>query len=250
MLWGKRNRAGIIPQFYTEEKVYRIEGKNGQEWIKVNQQVIEEDPIAGTIVKTLNDLSHGEFDIIISDVEATTTQRQSQLWLLLDAISKIGIPGDLAWDMILDLMDLPQKEELKRRWQERQESQAKAAQEDMQMKLQLEEMKHQSASISFKDAPIEIQYSMAAKQGLIPQEVADYVMQLAIQTQFPELAQQQQQLQMQGEMPPEVQQEMSLEELDKMTALQEMNQPRQNNQGGLLTKPAIESLVNGMTPAL
>ena len=37
----------------------------------VNQQVLEQDPIAGTVVKTLNDLSQGEFDIVISDVEAS-----------------------------------------------------------------------------------------------------------------------------------------------------------------------------------
>lgn len=145
-------------------------------------------------------------------------------------------------------MDLPQKEELKRRWQERQESQAKAASEDIQMKMQLEEIKNQNSNISFKDAPPEIQYAMAAKQGLVPKEVADYVMQLAIQAQFPELAQQQQLQQMQQEFSPEVQQPP--EDLDKMIALSQMNQPRQQSQGGNLTQPAVESLIRGITPAM
>ena len=35
-LWGRRGHAGIIPQFYTAEKVYRGEGENGQEFIPVN----------------------------------------------------------------------------------------------------------------------------------------------------------------------------------------------------------------------
>lgn len=82
LLWGRRGHAGIIPQFYTAEKIYRVEGENGQEFIPVNQQIVQQDPIAGIIVKTLNDLSQGEFDIIISDVEASTTQRQAQLWSL------------------------------------------------------------------------------------------------------------------------------------------------------------------------
>ena len=238
-LWGKRNRAGIIPQFYTEEKVYRVEGRNGQEWLKVNEQVIEQDPIAGTVVKTLNDLSQGEFDIVVADVEASLTQKQAQLWLLMDSISKLGIPGDLAFDIILDLMDIPQKEELKRRWQERQESQAKAAQEDSQMKLRLEQIKNQNSNISFKDI------LTAAQSGFISAELANSVMQMWIQNQFPQLQQ------MQQEFSPELQQEeMSPEELDKMIALQQMNQPRQKNNSSSLTQPAIESLIRGITPAI
>ena len=237
-LWGRKNHSGIIPQFYTEEKVYRVEGKNGQEWLKVNQQVIEQDPIAGVIVKTLNDLSQGDFDIVIADVEASLTQKQAQLWLLMDSISKFGIPGDIAFDIILDLMDLPQKEELKRRWQERQESQAKAAQEDMQMKLQLEKIKNQNANISFKDI------LTAVQSGFISAELANSVMQMWIQNQFPQLQQ------MPEDLPPELQQQISPEEMEKMLALQQMNQPQQNNSGGNLTQPAIESLIRGITPAM
>ena len=237
-LWGRKNHSGIIPQFYTEEKVYRVEGKNGQEWLKVNQQVIEQDPIAGVIVKTLNDLSQGDFDIVIADVEASLTQKQAQLWLLMDSISKFGIPGDIAFDIVLNLMDLPQKEELKRRWQERQESQAKAAQEDMQMKLQLEKIKNQNANISFKDI------LTAAQSGFISAELANSVMKMWIQNQFPQLQQ------MPEDLPPELQQQISPEEMEKMIALQQMNQPQQNNQGGNLTQPAIESLIRGITPAM
>lgn len=254
-LWGRKNRAGIIPQFYTEDKVYRVEGRNGQEWLRVNQQVIEQDPIAGTIVKTLNDLTQGDFDIIVADVEASLTQKQAQMWLLIDAVQKLGVPGDIAFDIILDLSDLPQKEELKKRWQERQESQAKAAQEDMQMKLQLEEVKNQNANISFKDAPPVIQLAMAAKQGFVPQEVADHAMQVWIENSFPDLAAQKaqeqfQQMQMQEQLPPEFQQQMPPEEMDKMIAMSQMNQSRQQSQGGALTQPAIESLIRGITPAM
>ena len=132
------------------------------------------------------------------------------------------------------------------------------------MKMQLEEIKNQNAhqSISFKDAPPEIQYAMAAKQGLIPQEVADYVMQLAIQNQFPELAMRQQQEQVQQmqeqeemqNLPPELQAqmqspEMPQEQIDQLLALQGMNQQQQNNSRAL-TQPAVENLLAGISPAL
>ena len=73
LLWGRRGHAGIVPQFYTTEKVYRVEGENGQQFRKINEQVAVQNPIAGTIIKTLNDLSQGEFDIVISDVKSSTT---------------------------------------------------------------------------------------------------------------------------------------------------------------------------------
>ena len=283
LLWGEEGKAGIIPQFYTAEEIYRVEGVNGQKFITVNQQVIEQDPIAGTVVKTLNDLSIGNFDIVVADIESSVTQKQAKAWLILDAVAQLNLPPNIAYDLVLDNLDIPKKNELKERLKQQEESQAKAAQEELQMKLQLEEIKNQNAhqSISFKDAPPEIQYAMAAKQGLIPQEVADYVMQLAIQNQFPELAMQQQQAQlqqaqmqqqmqnlppelqaqMQGEMlPPEVQaqmqqelppemqnQEMPQGQIDQLLAMQ--NQPPQNNSRAL-TQPAVENLLAGITPAL
>ena len=249
LLWGKTGRAGIIPQFYTAEKAYRIEGTNGQQFVTVNQQVVEQDPIAGTVVKTLNDLSHGDFDIVISDVSASTTHRQAQLWTLIDGVSKLGVPGDLVFDIILDLSDIPSKEEIKQRWRQRQESQAKAAQEQMQQQLQLEEIKNRDfrQTIAFKDAPLPIQMAMAAKY--IDPQIADYFVKAMVQQLAPDLAAQMQQ----PEIPPELQQqgEMSPEQTDQLFALSQMmnGQPNQN-QGGALTQAATESLMRGMAPAV
>lgn len=282
LLWGRRGHAGVIPQFYTAEKVYRVEGANGQKFITVNQQVVTQDPIAGAIVHTLNDLSQGEFDIVIADVEASTTQRQAQMFSLVDAVSRLGVPGDLVFDIILDLSDVPHKEEIKQRWQQRQESQAKAAQDEMQMKLQLEEIKNQDSRqvINFRDAPPPIQLAMAAKAGYIDSGVVERVLQNWIQATFPQEAAEQQaeaqaQAQMQGQMqeeiPPEVQAQMGGElppevqaqlqgqmptgenpaELDKMIAMaQMMNGQPQQQRGRPLTQAATESLMRGMTPAI
>ena len=246
LLWGKRGRAGVIPQFYTEEKAYRIEGTNGQQYITVNQQIT--DPIAGTVVETLNDLSQGEFDIVISDVTASVTHRQAQLWTLIDGISKLGVPGDLVFEMILDLSELPGKEEIKQRWRQRQESQAKAAQEQMQTQLQLEEIKNRDfrQTIAFKDAPLPIQMAMAAKAGYVSQEIADYYIRAMIWQTAPELAQrlqEQEQLQQtEGNMTPE--------DTDKLFAMSQMMNRQPNQQGAVLTKPAAESLIRSMTPAI
>ena len=251
LLWGKRNNAGIIPEFYTEEKIYRVEGVNGQQFIRVNQQVIEQDPIAGTVVKTLNDLSQGEFDIVIADVEASTTQRQAQMYSLLDAVARLGVPGDLVFDIILDLSDIPNKEEIKQRWQQRQETQSQAAQSEMQMKMQLEEIKNQDSRqvITFKDAPLPIQMAMAAKAGLIDPQIAKYAVDQMTQQLFPGLREQlQQQSPKASEMPQE-----TLDE-DLMREMLQKNEMPANGvkspKNAPLTQAAMESLLNGMTPAL
>lgn len=246
LLWGSKNRAGIIPQFYTEEKVYRVEGVNGQKFVKVNQQVIEQDPIAGAVVKTLNDLSQGEYDIVVADVQASITQREAQMFALLDAVQRLGVPGDIVFDIVLELSDLLDKEEIKRRWQQRQESQAKAAQEEIQMKLQLEEIKNQDSrlQISFKDAPFPIQMAMAAKAGLISESVAKYAVDQMIAQIYPQFAQQQTEMQAQE------QQQLSSKDFQKMVALSQMKNNPKNNAPPQMTQAAVESLMRGVTPTM
>ena len=258
LLWGKRGKPGIIPQFYTEEKVYRVEGQNGQQFIKVNEQVIERDPLGNAVVSTLNDLSQGEFDIVIADVEASTTQRAAQVWTLLDTVSKLGIPGDIVVDIILDLLDIPQKEELKRRWQQRQESQAQAAEQQMQAQIELERVKNENInqSIAFKDAPLPIQLAMAAKQGLVDPKVAEYAVKLMVEQLYPGLSEQQEQeaIQMQAmgsEMNPDMTSDITPEMQDQMIALAQMQnqqEPQQNQ--STMTQAAVESLMRGITPAM
>ena len=244
LLWGKKGKPGIVPQFYTEDKVYRIEGTNGQQFVRVNQQVVQQDPIAGTIIQTLNDLSHGDFDIVVSDVEASTTQRQAQLWSLVDAVSKLQLPGDMVFDMILDLSDVPNKEVIKQRWQERQQqqiqmqqAQLQQQQQDMQMRYYLEQSKRQNLNqtISFKDAPLPIQFAMAAKQGLIDPKVAEYATNLMIQNMFPgfarEMSQQIQAPDGDQQMIQQAQQLQQAQQMQQMQPAQQMMQPVQMQQG-------------------
>lgn len=239
LLWGTRGRKGIIPQYYTDDKVYRVEGKNGQQFIHVNQQVLQQDPLGQVIHRTLNDLSQGEFDVIIADTQASTTQRQAQMWSLVDAVSKLGIPGDMVFDIIIDLSDIPQKEEIKQRWQERKEAQSSQAQQEMQ--LEMIKNQNMNQSIAYKDAPLPIQLAMAAKQGLVDPKIAQYAMQAFIQANFPELAQQMQQEQAQMQ---------AQQQQDGQQQQMQGQEGQEQNRANPLTAAAIKSLIAGQTPAM
>ena len=252
LLWGRRGHAGVIPQFYTAEKAYRIEGENGQQFVTVNQQAIQRDPIAGVVVQTLNDLSQGEFDIVISDVESSTTQRQAQLWSLIDAVSKLGIPADLIFDTVIDLSDLPKKNDIKMRWQQQQQRQQEQAQQQMQTQIQIEEIKNRDfrQTISFKDAPFPIQLAMAAKAGYVAQEVADYFMQLMVQQLAPQLVAQMNQqqmlaqMQMQAQPPPNQQMPVQQGQVPAQAPM-----PAQAPNPQTMTQAAAQSVMNGIAPA-
>lgn len=249
LLWGKRGKPGIIPQYYNTDKVYRIEGENGQQFIRVNQQVAQQDPMGNMIYKTLNDLSQGEFDVVIADVEASTTQRQSQLWSLVEAVSRLQIPGDLVFDAILDLADLPNKQAIKEKWAAQQQ----AAQQQQQAMMELERIKNENInqSIAYKDASFPIQLAMAAKQGLIDPQIAQYAINLMVQEMFPKLAQsmvQQQQMQQQiAQMQQQLQQQtgQGLQPQAPVSQLQNKGQMQ-----GQMTQPALQALMSGVMPAM
>ena len=248
LLWGRRGHKGIIPQYYTEDKIYRVEGENGQKFIRVNQQVVQHDPVAGTVHKVLNDLSVGEFDIVVADTTASTTQRQAQMWGLVDAVQKLGVPGDLVFDIILDLSDLPNKQEIKQRWQQRQQGQQQAQQQQMQ--LEMIKNQNMNQSIAFKDAPLPIQMAMAAKQGLIDPSIAQYATQLMVQQMFPQLAMQQQQKAAAQQQLQKIQQLRQMQQGQQQgppgsnQQLQSMQQP----QASQMTAAAAKSLMAGAAP--
>ena len=111
--------------------------------------------------------------------------------------------------------------------------------------MQLEAIKNQDfrLNIAFKDAPLPIQFAMAAKAGMIDPQIAQYSINLMVQQMFPQLAAQMQaQGQQQGQqaqMPPEMAQAL----------LQQMN-PAQQQQAPRMTQPALQSLMDGVSPAL
>ena len=207
LLWGKRGAKGIVPQFYTDEKTYRIVGPNGHyDFITVNQQQQQFDAEKMQVIQTtLNDLSQGEFDIVVSDTPATTTQRTAQFWSLVDACSKLGINGNMVLDILLDLSDVAQKDEIKKRLQQEQQQQAQAAQQQQQVQLEIEKQKKLSRSMAYKDLQLPLQLALAAEAGIFPKQYADAFMQWSIQQYAQQMGipmQAQQMMMMQGQAMP------------------------------------------------
>lgn len=247
MLWGKRGAPGIIPQFYTEQKTFRIVGENGEpQIVTVNQQVQQQqvNPQTGmiqTITKTLNDLSVGEFDIVIADTPATSTQRTAQFWSLVDACGKLGIQGNMIMDILIDLSDIPQKAEIKRRLKSQQEEQAQAQQQQMQAQMELEKQKRLSRSIAYKDLQLPLQLQLAAQAGILPQQYADAFLQWSIQQMAQSMGMggmQQPNMVQQGIMPQQVPQMQQIPQ-----------QPTQAAQSPL-TQAAVNGLVEANKPVL
>lgn len=197
LLWGRQGRKGLVQQFYNEEKVFRIEGIGGKpDFITVNQKVTQLGPFGQAVTTTMNDITQGDFDIIIADTQASASQRQAQMYALTDAVKTLGIPAQPIFDLILDLSDIPNKEDIKQRLQEYQ----KAQQQAQQAQAAAEQAKQirMSNSIAFKDAPPAIQLAMAAKAGLIDQSIADYAVRQFVAFNYPQLYQQQMQQQQQN----------------------------------------------------
>lgn len=190
LLWGKHGRKGLVQQFYTEKKVFRIEGVGGKpDFITINQQVTQIGPFGQAVTTTLNDITQGDFDIIVADTQASASQRQAQMYSLIDAVKTLGVPGDAVFDLILDLSDIPNKEDIKQRLQQRQQAQQKA--QEAQAAAEQAKQIRMSNSIAFKDAPPAIQLAMAAKAGLIDQKIADEAIKQFVAYNYPQLLQQQ-----------------------------------------------------------
>ena len=249
LLWGRRGHAGIIPQFYTAEDVLRIEGTNGQQFIHINQQV--QDPITGVVVQTLNDLSVGEFDIVISDVEATATQRIAKLFTLTDFASKLNIPGQIMIKQALKLADIPGRDEIIAEYQQLLQQQAQAQQQELQAKIQIEEIKNRDfrQTLAYKDLPLPLQMAMAAKAGYVDQQVANYFMQAMIEQLAPQLAEQmKQQAQMQALQQQQAQVQQRPPQMPQPMPMPQQENP-QVNQQKTMTDAAARSVMLGSAPA-
>lgn len=165
------------------------------------------------------------------------------MWGLVDAVKNLGVPGDMIFDIIIDLSDLPNKEDIKQRWQQRQQAQQQTAQQQMQ--LEMIKNQNMNQSIAFKDAPLPIQFAMAAKQGLIDPQIAQYAVNVMVQQMFPQLAQQ-----MQAQAAQQ-QQAQAMQQQQLAQAMQRQQQGQQPQTGGnAMTQAAMQSLMAGQGPAM
>lgn len=178
LLWGEKNAPGLIPQFYNQEKAMRILGDDGQkEFIQIqpgmNQPMQEQtilDPMGQPVLdaegnpvkKALYDLSAFDFDIVISTSQASATARRANLYQLLEA-KKSGV--DIPIDIILDFMDFPEKESVKKRMQEAGE---KPALPELRVSGSLDDMPAEALSMYLQTLGVNIspQQIMAERLAL------------------------------------------------------------------------------------
>ena len=178
LLWGEKNAPGLIPQFYNQDKAMRIMGDDGQkEFVQIapglNQPMQEQvltdalgqpqrDAEGNPIKQVLYDLSCFDFDIVISTSQASATARRANLYQLLEA-KKSGV--DIPMDIILDFMDFPEKETVKKRIQEMSE---KPAMPELRVSGNLDDMPAEALSMYLQTLGVEIspQQIMAERLAL------------------------------------------------------------------------------------
>lgn len=178
LLWGEKNAPGLIPQFYNQEKAMRILGDDGKkEFVQIQpelgqpmqEQVITDpfgqpklDEEGNPIKQVLYDLSCFDFDIVISTSQASATARKANLYQLLEA-KKSGV--DIPMDIILDFMDFPEKEAVKKRIQQAAE---KPAMPELRVSGSLDDMPAEALSMYLQTLGVEIspQQIMAERLAL------------------------------------------------------------------------------------
>jgi hypothetical protein len=105
----------LVEQFMSEERQFRITNMRGNpEFPKVNEM----DPETGAILPE-SDIVRTKADFIISEEDWKATMRQSQVDQLIEFMTQLGsVSPELVMsllDLVVEVMDLPQQEELVKR---------------------------------------------------------------------------------------------------------------------------------------
>lgn len=99
------NQLSLIEQYMTEPKQFRITNQRGQPtFVSVNDGLPE------------NDITRSKADFIISEQDWRASMRQAQAEALLELMTKL--PEQVAMailDLVIELMDLPNREEIAKR---------------------------------------------------------------------------------------------------------------------------------------
>jgi hypothetical protein len=101
-----------IQDFYTTERVFRIEGEDGsEEFTRINQMS------GGT---RLNDITLGKYDVVVSEEPISPTSRQAMFGAILESLHQ-GVP--IPPDILIELSDIPKKNKIIQRMQQAQMAQ-------------------------------------------------------------------------------------------------------------------------------
>lgn len=104
----------IVQRHYTEQRVFRILGEDGQtSVITINQ--LENDPITPNLVNRLNDITLGKYNVAVDEHPLSASFANAQFEEMMTLLEKMGpIAGvlmQLRPDLVVDLSSLPRKEE-------------------------------------------------------------------------------------------------------------------------------------------
>jgi hypothetical protein len=97
-IMGGQFLLGMIQQFVTEQEIIRIEGQEGEQNITINSQMNPQGP-------KLNDLSLGEYDLVVDEAMDNVTMRMSVAGMLNDFSQ--NNPGSIPPELIMEYMDMP-----------------------------------------------------------------------------------------------------------------------------------------------
>lgn len=132
LLWGKGVLPGMVQQYYKEEMIVRIsEDSEEAQFRTVNQaHPIGVSNTGDVIYQTINDLSVGEFDVVITESPATPTKRYSDMLTFMELMkTPLGqVVSQVAPDLFLEFSDLPNKEKVAERLRMAMQQQAQQAQ--------------------------------------------------------------------------------------------------------------------------
>jgi hypothetical protein len=134
-LWGRGSMPGLVQQYYKEKMIIRITQDTEEAQFKtVNQpHPIGVDNDGNVLFQTINDLSAGEFDVVITESPSTPTKRYSDMLQFYELMkTPLGqVVSQLAPDLFLEYSDLPNKEKVAARLREAMGAQAQMQQGQM-----------------------------------------------------------------------------------------------------------------------
>ena len=125
---GDKILMSLIQQYVTEETVIRIEGEEGARNLMINDQMNPQ-------VEGFNDLSAGEFDMIMDETVETSSTRMATAQVLTEFAH--NNPDSIPPDIMLDYSNVPYsvKQRVKMNWEAAQKRQQEL--EDREYKLEL-----------------------------------------------------------------------------------------------------------------
>jgi hypothetical protein len=102
--WTGKIILDLIPKIYDTERVMRIIGDDGKhELVTVNQQIAD----ANGVNRVLNDLTVGEYDVVMDTGPGFNSKRQEAVTAMMPLISSNQQLFQLAGDLVFRNMDFP-----------------------------------------------------------------------------------------------------------------------------------------------